>query len=358
MSVSGSWTVTHDFAFDVGGAERVTALIANGVVEGAPVVALGGRAEVLEGLGVADVSVRYPNLFRRTGYRQLSLLLPALLQAGRPIEGDVIASSYAFAHHVRATGRKVVYCHSPLRQAWSGESMYLRRLPRPLQAPAGFPLAALRAVDLRAARSAVSYVANSAVVAERVRTFYGIEAAAIAHPPPDDWFCPGSEEREDHYLWAGRIVEPYKKLTPVLEAFRELDRELVVIGDGRDAERLRGIAPPNVRFLGAVDTERLAMEYRRARALIFPSEDDFGLVPVEAMACGTPVIALDRGGATETVSDGVTGVLFEAPTSDDVRSAVRRFETLDWDEAAIVEHSQQFGRTHFVRTMREVLEAA
>lgn len=356
-SANQPWTVLHDFAFDVGGAERVTALLANGVLDDAPVIAFGGDAEVFRDLGVRNARIRYPWLFRRRGYRQASLLLPALLRATAPIAGNLLASSYAFSHHVRATGRKVVYCHSPLRQVWSGEDMYLDRLPRAVQGPARWPLHALRASDRRAAGSATDYVANSKVVAERLHRFYGFRVSAVAHPPPDSAFCPGPQERGDHYLWAGRIVEPYKKLTPVIEAFRGLDRRLVVVGDGRDAKQLRGTAPPNVTFLGALDTRGLADQYRQARALIFPSEDDFGLVPVEAMACGAPVIALNRGGATETVLDGTTGVLFDEPDVPSISAAVRRFEQLDWDESVVVAQSERFGHAQFVCTMREVLDA-
>lgn len=349
------WTVVHDFAFDVGGAERVTAALANEVLDGAPVVTLGGEQGLLDDLGIDDVTIAYPRLFRRDSYRRASLLLPAMLRAAAPVEGHVLASSYAFSHHVRATGRKVVYCHSPLRQAWSGEQMYLDRLPRATHRAARLPLRALRASDRRAADTATDYVANSTVVAARLERFYGIEAAAVAYPPPHEAFTRGPDERGGHYLWAGRIVEPYKKLTPVIEAFRHLDRELVVAGDGRDAARLRATAPPNVTFIGAVGTERLAAEYRRARALLFPSEDDFGLVPVEAMSCGTPVIALARGGATETVLDGTSGVLFDESDPATITAAVRRFESLDLDEDAVEAQGRRFGREQFVRTVRQVL---
>lgn len=356
-AIAGSWTVVHDFAFDVGGAERVTAMLATDVLRDAPVLTLGGHEEVLHELGVADVRVHHPRLFRPSTYRQASLALPLMLRLQRPVEGDVLASSYAFAHHVRATGTKVVYCHTPLRQVWSGASMYLSRLPGPMQKVVSAPMEVLRSSDRRAAASATRYVANSSVVAGRLREFYGMRDVPVVPPPPDPAFTTGAEEREDHYLWAGRIVEPYKKLTQVLEAFRGLDRQLLVVGDGRDAERLRAIAPPNVTFVGPMGTQDLAKEYRRARAVLFPSEDDFGLVPVEAMSCGAPVVALGKGGATETVVDGVTGVLFDEPTPEAILAAVRRFERLDLQEEDVVAHSRNFGLEHFVHAMRDVLRS-
>ena len=353
------WSVVHDFAFTVGGAERVSALLALEVAVDGPLVTLGGRPEVFASTGVDDVRVRHPRLFGPRHYRQLSLLVPALSRVSPAVEGNVLASSYAFAHHVRATGSKVVYCHTPLRQVWSGAGMYAGHAPAPVRAALGAATAALRHLDRRAARDAAAYVANSRAVARRIEEFYGIEPAAVAYPPHDALFHRRDVPRGDHYVWAGRIVEPYKRLEPLLEAFRSRPHlRLDVIGDGRDAARLRALAPANVRFLGTMDTAALADAYARARAVLFPSEDDFGLVPVEAMATGTPVVALGRGGALETVVDGLTGVLFDESTPELMAAALDRFESEDWDEQRIAAHAEEnFGREAFIRTMRSVLRS-
>ena len=355
--VPRGWSVAHDFGYTVGGAERVSALLALEVAVDGPLVALAGRPEVFAATGVHDVRLLYPRLFGEAHYRQASLAVPLLSRVTRPIEGNVVASSYAFAHHVRATGEMVVYCHTPLRQVWSGADLYADGLPGPLRGAANLAMAGLRRADRKAARRAAAYVANSNAVAQRIREFYGIEPAAVAHPPHDNHFRPQDVEREDHYLWAGRIVEPYKRLEPLLETFRERPHlRLVVAGDGRDAARLRAVAPSNVEFVGELGTTGLADAFSRARAVIFPSEDDFGLVPVEAMATGAPVIALGRGGALETVVDGLTGVLFSDHTPAVMGAALERFERETWDARAIVAHAEEnFGQDQFVRTMRSVL---
>lgn len=351
------WVVAHDFAFSLGGAERVSALLAQGVLDHAPLVTLGGHPPVFEDLGVPRAQVLHPHLFTERHYRHLSLAMPLLCQMHPPIEGNLLASSYAFAHHLRATGKTVVYCHSPLRQIWSGSQMYLAHLPAVARPGAERAARLLQRVDRRAALRAASYVANSRVVAERIERFYGITPSAVLHPPYDERFSPGEAERGEHYVWVGRIVEPYKRLEPLIEAFRGTRRRLLVVGDGRDADRLRASAPANVEFVGSRGTDELVDYYRTARAVVFPSEDDFGLVPVEAMACGTPVVALGRGGAAETVLDGETGVLFPEPTPEAIRRAVDAFERQQWDHDRIVTHARGFGREPFIATMRQVLES-
>ncbi|KGM14048.1 glycosyltransferase [Cellulomonas bogoriensis] len=354
------WSVVHDFCFDFGGAERVSALLSQEVAGDGPLISLGGDPTMFSDAGVEEVVIRHPRAFRPGTYRQASLAAPLLSRATAPIEGNLLASSYAFSHHMRATGKKVVYCHTPLRQVWSGAEMYTSSVPGPVRGLANGAMRLLRSLDRRAAHEASVYVANSHAVAERVRRYYGIQPAAVAHPPYDEAFHPRALAREDVYVWVGRIVEPYKRLEPLLEAFRRTPgRRLLVIGDGRDGPRLRMGAPPNVTFLGPRTTREIAEAYCTARAVLFPSEDDFGLVPVEAMACGTPVIALGRGGAVETVVDGDTGILFPESEPAHIVEAIDRFERTSWDDRRITTHAaHNFGREAFVRTMRDVLNAA
>lgn len=350
-----SWVVTHDFAYTLGGAERVSALLVTDVVPGATLMPFAGEPDVFTDLGVPAPDFHRQRWFTERNYRQVSLVLPLLCRRTRPLDEPVIASSYAFAHHVRTTASKIVYCHSPLRQIWSGREMYLDSMPTIVRPPAGAALRSLRRADLAAAASATCYVANSHAVADRVTRYYGIDPVAVIHPPHDPRFAPGPTERGEHYLWAGRIVEPYKRLTVLVDAFRELDRELWVVGDGRDAARIRAGSPANVRFLGPMATDDLVLEYQRARAVLFPSEDDFGIVPIEAMACGAPVIAFGRGGALETVVDGETGVLFDEQHPVAVREAIARFEASAFDGSRIIDHAEGFSEQAFVRAMRAVV---
>ena len=159
--------------------------------------------------------------------------------------------------------------------------------------------------------------------------------------------------------WVPRGIadDLYKRLGLLLEAFREVPgRQLVVAGDGRDRQHLQRTAPSNVRFLGWQSATEVAALYNRARALLFPSEDDFGSVPVEAMACGVPVLAYGSGGALDTVVPESTGLFFDEHTSAAVAKSIMQFEAMDWDEDAIVAHSRRYGIGTFVSRMRQVLE--
>ncbi|MET3636587.1 glycosyltransferase [Curtobacterium oceanosedimentum] len=350
-----SWTVAHDFFFQAGGAERVTADLVSAV--GADrVLALGGDPQVERSLGLREVSHRLPGTTTRN-HRYLALGFPALSAALPAVQGNLLSSSYAFAHHMRARGTHLVYCHSPLRQVWSGRDMYSSGLSRVIS---GIPVGVLRRVDRHAALRADGYIATNTIVADRVRRYYGLEPVGIIPPPIDDAFFRAEPRRRDlDLLWVGRIVEPYKNLGVLLEAMRlRPDRQLTVVGDGRDRCRLEQGAPANVRFIGSRSTSELADLYSRAQALVFPSEDDFGMVPVEAMATGLPVLALRAGGATETVSDGLTGAFFDRATPAGIAASFDAADAGAWDHCAIRRHAECFSRERFVRRIRTLIGTA
>ena len=351
----GVWTISHDFAFDYGGAERVTETIAQRVLPGARVRVLGADDSVLWRMGIADRTTRVlpPQVVTSRTYRALSPLYAPLLPHTGAVEGNLLASSYAFAQHLRCTGRKVVYCHSPLRQAWIPGQSPGNRLARAMQRTAA---AWLRHHDRRAAREADQFIATSSVVAARIRRFYGV-AEPLVLPPPIDLatFNPGAEARGEDFLWVGRIVEPYKRVSMLIEAFRSSPHRLTVVGDGRDAARLRRSAPSNVTFAGHATSAEMASWYRRARALIFPSEDDFGMALVEAMACGTPIIAFRGGGALDTMVEGRTGVFFDDATTASLREAIAEFERQNWSSSLIAAHAEPYGSDGFAQRLREIL---
>jgi glycosyltransferase involved in cell wall biosynthesis len=357
LESAGAWTVAHDFAFVYAGAERVTRLLAHEVLQGAPVVAIQGRESVLSTLSGSGSRFVYPRVLgMRNVQRALVPLYPATLGRIRPVDGHLLASSYAFAHHIPATGRRVVYCHSPLRQIWSGYDAYLSHMPFHQRVVAPRLFSYLRARDRAAARRADAYIAASAGVAARIDRFYGIQPAATIQPPVEGHFLQHPlEGKEDYFLWVGRITEPYKQLTPVVEAFADLSARLLIVGDGPTRQRLQARATPNVEFLGWQTGEQLGHHYRAARAVIFPSEDDFGIVPLEAMASGTPVLAFGSGGATQTVVEDLSGLFFHEQTPGAIREVLGRFERATWDPRVIRDHARQFGEDRFVQSVRDVL---
>jgi glycosyltransferase involved in cell wall biosynthesis len=247
----------------------------------------------------------------------------------------VISSSHAVAKGV-LTGPDqlhVSYVHSPLRYAWDMQHEYLREagMARGLKSLlTRWLLHRLRLWDVRTANGVDQFVANSAFIARRVRKAYRREAEVI-YPPVDlSAFIPSAAARGQAYVTVSRMV-PYKRVDLIVEAFAGMpDKQLIVIGDGPEMAKVRAKAGSNVQILGHLPFEAMREHVQRARAFVFAAQEDFGIAPVEAQACGTPVIAYGRGGAAETVrglqQNPPTGVLFEEQTVEALREAVRQFE--------------------------------
>jgi glycosyltransferase involved in cell wall biosynthesis len=353
------WTVVHDFCFNYGGAERVTETVARRLLPDADVLFLGGSREVAERMGVGH-RARFllpERLVTERNYRQLFPFYAPWLTRIRPLPGNVFASSYAFAHHLPSNGRKVVFCHSPLRHIWSGLEEYQQQFGHRGGTALRTVAPLLRTLDRTAALRADVYVTTSRDVQSRVERYYGLPDTPVVPPPIDtQTFRPEPSSRPgEYYLWVGRIVEPYKRLSLVLEAFAHNRKPLVVAGSGRDEARLRAGAPPNVTFLGDVPSAQLRSLYSGARALVFPSTDDFGMVPLESMACGTPVIAHRSGGALDTVLEGITGVFFDSTNAESLNQAIDRLQRYTWDMATIRAHASEFSEARFVQRLQELL---
>jgi glycosyltransferase involved in cell wall biosynthesis len=205
----------------------------------------------------------------------------------------------------------------------------------------------LRLWDVSSAHRVDSFVANSATVAARIRRYYGMEAEVIYPPVDIDAFHVAEPDKiGDYYLMAGELVS-YKRPDLAVRAFNEMGSNLVVIGGGEMLDQLRRIAGPSVKVLGPQPFDVLRDHYSRCQALIFPGEEDFGMVPVEAMASGRPVIAFGRGGALETVVDGESGLFFEEQSVDAIASAIKRFASFTVDPAKISGHARKFAIEQF-----------
>ncbi len=261
----------------------------------------------------------------------------------------VISSSHCAAKGVvvHPGTRHLCYCHTPMRYVWAAYEEYFGadRIKPPASWLLPVIATALRQWDLSTNVRVDSFAANSACVAGRIRRYYGREARVI-HPLVEvDYFTPEGDP-EDFYLVATALV-PYKRVELALEAVRIRPRPLVIVGEGVERARLMALAPSGVRFVGWLPPEQLRSYYRRCRAVLFPGEEDFGIVPVEAQACGRPVIGLGRGGLLETVREGESGVFFDQPSARDLAAAMERFEAMDWDAEAIRRGALRFGRERF-----------
>ena len=276
----------------------------------------------------------------------------------------VISSSHAVAKGV-ITGPDqlhISYVHSPMRYAWDLQHQYLKEtgLVRGLQGwLAKRELHKLRMWDLRTANGVDHFLANSRFIARRIWKVYRREATVI-YPPVDIDSFTLCEEKEDFFLTASRMV-PYKKIDLIVEAFSLMpDKRLYIIGDGPDFDKVKSKAGTNVELLGYQPFEVLRDYMQRAKAFVFAAEEDFGIVPVEAQACGTPVIAYGKGGALETVIEGETGLFFDAQTTSSIIEAVQRFEDMkdSFIPAKIREKSLRFSKDRFQREFMSFVDEA
>jgi glycosyltransferase involved in cell wall biosynthesis len=246
----------------------------------------------------------------------------------------------------------VCYCHTPMRYIWNMYHDY--RQSAGLVARNMMPLLThyLRMWDVTSAARVDSFVANSATVAGRIHRYYGAPSVVI-HPPVDtDAFSLAApSELGDYFLMVGELVS-YKRPDLAVRAFNDMKLKLVVIGGGEMLDEIRRLAGPTVKVLGSQPFDVLKQHYSRCRALIFPGEEDFGMVPVEAMASGRPVVAYGRGGAIETVAKGLSGVFFEKQTVEDISAAVRSLGDIEIDPEKIAAHARRFGRDQFFQKMR------
>lgn len=271
----------------------------------------------------------------------------------------VLSNSSAFAKAVITppSTLHVCYCLTPMRWAWSYHE-YVRRERLGWTARLLLPgyIALLRLWDVASANRVDHFIGISHAVAARIRKYYRREAAVIYPPVNTRAFAPAGRT-EDYYLVVSRLI-PYKRIDLAVEACTRLGRRLLVVGGGRDRARLERLAGPTVEFLGRVSERELADLYARCRALIFPGEEDFGIVPLEAQAAGRPVVAYGAGGALETVIDGHTGVHFFAPTAESLADAILRLESLAFDSARIRAHAERFDTSVFRGALSAFVERA
>lgn len=251
--------------------------------------------------------------FARRFYKKYLPFMPLALEQMDMSDFDLVISSEsgpAKGIVVRPDALHICYCHSPMRYIWDHYHQYrktasrLARLIMPLMAHK------LRIWDLSVSARVDAFVANSRFVSQRIMTYYRRPSVIVPPPVAVEKFCVAKRESVgDHYLLAGELTS-YKRADLAVQAFNKIGKELRIIGDGEQRRDLESIAGPNIKFLGRMPLDQLKTEFGNCRALIFPGEEDFGIVPVEVMASGRPVLAYGRGGARDSIVDGVTGSFF------------------------------------------------
>jgi glycosyltransferase involved in cell wall biosynthesis len=300
----------------------------------------------------------------RRYYRYCLPLFPAAIEQFDLDQYDlVISTSHCAAKAVIKPGRArhLCYCFTPMRYAWDQFDAYFgkervgtvkSRLLRPV-------LDRMARWDAATADRVDRYVAISQHVASRIRQYYNRDAVVIYPPVDTEFYTPDGAGEADNFLLIVSALVPYKRIDVAIEASRLSGVPLRIVGDGPDRDSLAARASrggANVEFLGFLPDQALRDLYRRASAVLLPGEEDFGIAPVEAQACGRPVVALGRGGALETVIDGVTGVLVAAPTPEAFAAGIARSRQIAYDSNRIREHAARFDRAIFIRSMQAAVE--
>jgi len=353
--------LVHDWLTGMRGGEAVLSEIA-ALFPGAPIHTLFCRKGVVEGElaghPIVTSYLQYLSLGGRV-YRPLLGLMP---QAAACFNLDgydlVISSSHCVAKGVipPPSGAHVCYCHTPMRYLWDQREEYLKRLPRVVRPIVRARLERLRTWDVVSSARVDHFVANSRLVARRIERYWRREAEVI--PPPVDisFFTPGGE-RKTHLLMVAALV-PYKRVDVGIAIAERLGLELHIVGEGPMRRRLTWGARGDVRFLGRVSAERLRDEYRQAALLLVPNVEDFGMVTVEALACGTPVVGLDGSGTADVVISGEHGELAREGTVEALAAACRKVLDHPYDARVLRSRAESFSRSRFRRRFTYLLERA
>ena len=363
--------IVADWLTNMGGAENVVLALAE-AFPGAPIYTSTYTPDKMPAFSKYDIRTTYLQNLPKP-LRKLHKFFPMLrVNAFRTLDLSeydiIISSSSAEAKQVRKTRAgqiHICYCHTPIRYYWShydeykkdpgfGKLNWLVRLFMPIMVPG------LKRADYAAAQLVDVFVANSTEVQKRITRYYG-QPSTVVHPPVDvDRFEP-SRERADYYVALGRQV-PYKRIDLAVAAATKLNMPLKVYGNGSEHERLRQMAGPNVQFFtdrfGDASDEAVTKALNSAKGFIFPAEEDFGIVQVEALAAGAPVIAYGSGGALDIVQDGESGILFDSQSLESVVEALKKAESTEFKPGTLRRKAKRYDKSLFVIKIRKVAASA
>uniref|UniRef100_A0A832LKW7 Glycosyltransferase family 4 protein n=1 Tax=Ignavibacterium album TaxID=591197 RepID=A0A832LKW7_9BACT len=301
--------------------------------------------------------------FAEKKFRSYLPLFPLAIESLNFSKYDIIiSSSHAVTKGVRKKPNQlhISYCHSPMRYIWDEAETYFEaaKLNKGLKKIVATKiLNYLRKWDLKTAQRPDYLIANSNYIAEKLKRIYNRNSTVI-YPPVDVDKFECVNNKDDYYFVASRLV-PYKRIDLIVEAFSQMpDKRLVIAGTGPELNKLKSNFLVNVEFIGYQDENSLKELMQKAKAFVFTAEEDFGIVVVEAMACGTPVIALNKGGTAETVVDGKTGILFENQNVEDIKNAVRRFESIEdsFNHNEISGYTKKFSRKIFEEKIKQYVD--
>ncbi len=347
--------IVHDWLVTNAGAEKVLRSIVN-LYPNADIFSLvdflsnEDRNTILDGKN-ASVTFIQKLPFAKKHFRNYLPFFPIAIESLDLSGYDlIISSSWAVAKGIKKTKEQVhvCYCHTPIRYAWDLHDEYTSNLKQPKKLIVQQTLKYIRKWDVNTLDRVDYFIANSKFIQERIQRIYHRESTVIYPPVNIDKFAL-CEDKEDFYLTASRLV-PYKKTKLIVEAFNKMpDKKLVVIGSGEEYESIKKIAKSNIKVLGYQADEVLVSTMQKAKGFVYAAIEDFGIIPIEAMACGTPVIALNEGGTKETVINKITGIHFDVQTQQSINDAVKAFEKIGFNYKDVRKDATKY--THFEKEL-------
>lgn len=292
-------------------------------------------------------------------YKWYLVLMPKAVESFNLKEFNVVISiTSALVKGVKTNSDQlhICYCNTPTRYLWTDSDEYIKNAPIPFFVRPLMPwiINRLRKWDLLAASRPDFFIANSKNVQERIEKYYHRNSDVIYPNVSTEKYTKAVEKKENYFLLVSRL-EPYKKVDLVIDAFRALNENLVVVGSGTIMKKIQSTAPKNVKFLGRVNDDHLAKTYAKAKAMIFPQDEDFGITPVEAMAAGTPVIAYKRGGAMETIVASKTGEFFYPQTSSALIDVIKNFHLEKYHRKDLITQAKKFDQAIFKEKILEYI---
>jgi glycosyltransferase involved in cell wall biosynthesis len=299
--------------------------------------------------------------FSKNKYRSYLPLFPMAIESFDLNGYDLILSSSAAISKGVLTNSEqlhICYCHTPMRYAWDLYHRYMEEAGlngKPTGIFAKAMLHYLRIWDLGTASRVDAFVANSRYVATRIKKVYS-RSAQVINPPVDVSSIPLRKDKQDYYVTLSRLV-PYKKVDMMVKAFNENGKHLVVLGDGPDMAKIKAMASPNITLMGYQENDVVYETIGKAKAFLFAADEDFGISPLEANACGTPVIFYGKGGLLETITQPDCGISFPEQTAESLKAAVERFEMLPaFDAEALRKNAEQFSKERYEREIAEFVD--
>jgi len=354
--------IVHDYLNQAGGAERVVECL-HEVFPSSPIfTSIYDMSRMPDTFKTMDIRTSFMQHlpFVMKHFKKYLPLYPFAFESFDLSDYDlVLSSSSAWGKGIRKKKGTIhiCYCYSPMRFVWMYED-YMEKEEYGMLMRAILPpiLRWLKKWDLKTSKDVDHFIAISKTTQKRIKLFYGRDSEVIYPPVDTSFFKPYNNKINDNFLVVSRL-NPYKHIDLAIEAFNELGLPLYVIGSGPDEKRLKKLAKDNIKFLGKLPDTEIVKHYSQCRAFILPGEEDFGLTPVEAQACGRPVIAYRAGGAIETIIEGETGVFFDKQEKASLIDAVNRFKGMSFAPAKIRENALRFDKNVFKRKIREFIDA-